>query len=727
MKLYSEQPYIYQKYLILSVLINTFFLLTANSSFAQGELSDSLIIRNYSSTNYYASSVNHSGLALPNNKMLFANDRGIIEYDGSDWRLFPIKDDSKVISLLYADSLIYVGGDDEFGYVKRNSDNNYIYTSLREHYKDTLELSSFFQIINIDKDIYFQSYEQIFRWDGDSLHAIDLVYAHIFEVDGRLIASQYGGGLFAIEHDKIIPLNVKFNYEMDAAFSILKTSVPNKYLICTSEKGLFELNTNDYSTKPWYTNASKLITKYGFYYGTLWLDSLYAGTTWDGNVIIFNEKGDVKKLIDKSTGITGKYLRELFIDNRNKLWITSDIGLSEIYWPKYDPLDHVTTYISKVSLNGKAIPIDVLTDSTIKEKSNIKLTFTTPGFDKEEVLYSYKLDGPKSNWSDWESENIKEYTQLTHGDYTFSVKSKTSTGLESPVYSLKINVFTPWFKTWWAYLLYVLIIVGLVSLVVWARTLRFKITNRRLESIISSRTNEILEKSNALAAANENLRVKNNELDNFVYRSSHDLIAPLKSLKGLIHIAQSDNPAPNQSEYLKHMENSVLKLEDFIKSILDFTTNNKTEATKIDVNIEHLINDITDELKYYDNAGGITLKKSLEKSVFKSDPKRLKIVLSNLMTNSVKYHNLKQSDPYIEIYTYENNGNSVIEVKDNGQGIKKEYLDNIFNMFFRASDNSEGSGLGLYIVKDTIHKLGGEIKVDSIYGEGTTFTIHLNN
>lgn len=710
---------------IFFVLI-TLFSHAFNHGYAQS-LSDSIIIRNYSSTNYFASSVNYSGRALPSNEILVANDRGLLVYDGSEWKLFPIKNDSKVISLYDENGIIYIGGDDEFGYMSKTKDQDYAYTSLRTQFKDSITLDKFFQVIKVKKDIYFQSYEQIFRWDGKYLHPINLTNAHIFNLNGEIIASQYGTGLFTIKDDVPYILNTTFKFEEDAAFSILKTSKPNIFLICTSDNGIYQLNTDNYSTKPTSSKASVLFKKYGFYYGTTWLDSLYASTTWDGSVVIFNENGDVKKFIDKSIGITGKYLRELFVDNRNKLWITSDVGLSEIYWPEYDPLTKVASFVNKVSINGNLMPLVAVADTLIKEKSNIKLNFSTPGFDKDEVFYSYKLDGLNNNWSDWESANIKEYTQLTGGGYTFYLKSKTSNGLQSPVTSIKINVLTPWYKTPWAFLVYFLLFAGLIFLVVWSRTLRFRIMNKRLETIISTRTKEIVEKSNELSAANESLKVKNNELDNFVYRSSHDLIAPLKSLKGLIHIAKSENPGENHLEYLKHMENSVLKLEDFIESILDFTTNIKTGISKVDVNIDELLNDITYELKYYDNAGGITLKKSIEKSVFQSDPKRLKIVLSNLMINSVKYHNLRQENPFVEVKTYENNGYSIIEVKDNGQGIKPEYLDNIFNMFFRASSNSEGSGLGLYIVKDTITKLGGNISVDSIYGEGTTFTIKLNN
>lgn len=689
---------------------------------------DSLIIKNFSSTNYLASSVNYTGLSLPDNTLLFANDRGLLTYDGTEWRLFPIKNDSKVISLLYGDSLIYVGGDDEFGYFERKGTNEFEYFSLREKVSDSLELSSFFQVISLNKDIYFQSYEGVFKWDGDSVQSVPISNAHIFNVQDKIIVSSYSEGLYGFNPDNsTFHINSSFKFETDAAFSILKTSQPNKYIVFTSDSGAYLLNTKNYSVSDWDTEASELFRRDGFYLGTYWLDSLYAATTWDGSVVIFNENGDVKNYIDKSKGITGKYLRELFIDNRNKIWVTSDVGLSEVYYPKFDTLREVFPRIARLSINDKSFATEVILDTLISENSNLKFSFVTPGFETDEILYSYKLDGLTNKWSQWNEVSSKEYTQLKGGTYTLNLKAKTNTGLVSKIVSYSFKILTPWYKTSWAYVLYTLIFIGIIALITWSRNLRLKILNNRLERIITSRTKEITEKSQALEIANETLKIKNQELDNFVYRSSHDLIAPLKSLKGLIHIAKSDNTDDIQLEYLKHMEKSVLKLEDFIKSILEFATNIKTTTQKVDVDLNEIIDDIAYELRYYENAKDIKLKKQLEVSHLNTEPKRLKIILSNLLTNAVKYHNYDQENPYVEVRAHENgNGETIIEIIDNGQGIKKEHVSNIFDMFFRANNSSDGSGLGLYIVKDMVERIDGTINVSSTFGKGTSFTLIFN-
>ena len=107
-----------------------------------------------------------------------------------------------------------------------------------------------------------------------------------------------------------------------------------------------------------------------------------------------------------------------------------------------------------------------------------------------------------------------------------------------------------------------------------------------------------------------------------------------------------------------------------------------------------------------------------------SDAYRLKVVFSNLISNAIKYHDLAKDKPYILISCDKNHGYH-INVEDNGIGIPEEHQSKIFDMFYRAHDRSEGSGLGLYIVKETLTKIGGQISVASEHGKGSTFSITL--
>jgi signal transduction histidine kinase len=111
---------------------------------------------------------------------------------------------------------------------------------------------------------------------------------------------------------------------------------------------------------------------------------------------------------------------------------------------------------------------------------------------------------------------------------------------------------------------------------------------------------------------------------------------------------------------------------------------------------------------------------------FYSDPKRISIFLNNFLSNAIKYQDPgKKKKSFVNIQVTQTKSYATITIEDNGVGIKKEYQSKIFNMFFRASENSFGSGLGLYIARQAVERLGGEIKVDSKLGIGTTFTINL--
>jgi signal transduction histidine kinase len=101
--------------------------------------------------------------------------------------------------------------------------------------------------------------------------------------------------------------------------------------------------------------------------------------------------------------------------------------------------------------------------------------------------------------------------------------------------------------------------------------------------------------------------------------------------------------------------------------------------------------------------------------------------LTNILSNSIKYSDRRKANRFIKVNATVSENNCAIAIEDNGLGIEEQYLDKIFDMYFRAHTSLKGTGLGLYIVKDTIERLGGSIKVESVPGKGTTFFIELPN
>lgn len=236
-----------------------------------------------------------------------------------------------------------------------------------------------------------------------------------------------------------------------------------------------------------------------------------------------------------------------------------------------------------------------------------------------------------------------------------------------------------------------------------------------------------------LRRQNEELVKINQELDSFVYSVSHNLRAPLMSVLGLLRLAQieverSENDTKILLSYFGMMEHSINKLDDTLKEILDYSRNARSEIKIEKVDLKDLLEDGFERLKYHE--GSDQIEKIIEvkdETLFYSDPYRLSVVLNNLISNAIKYRDVRKKNQYIKIQAHVTPAMARIEFSDNGIGISKELLNKIYDMFFRATEKSEGAGLGLYIVKETIDKLGGRISTISNLGLGTHFIIELPN
>ncbi|MBK5277670.1 MAG: HAMP domain-containing histidine kinase [Bacteroidia bacterium] len=236
---------------------------------------------------------------------------------------------------------------------------------------------------------------------------------------------------------------------------------------------------------------------------------------------------------------------------------------------------------------------------------------------------------------------------------------------------------------------------------------------------------KLIEQKNQVEKTNEKLSKANHEMDRFVYSVSHDISSPLKSIKGLIAISRLESEKENPS-YLNHIEASVQKLEDFVGEVLDHSRTNRKEVQLEDVNLKELTEDITENLKYLENFNTIRFTTELTDQSFQTDKFLIKAALGNLLSNAIKYQR-KRTDQIqeIKIKSWPNGGNMHIRISDNGEGIDTPYQDKIFEMFYRGTTNSTGSGLGLFIAKEAVEKLKGKIEFTTEYGVGSEFTISI--
>lgn len=227
-----------------------------------------------------------------------------------------------------------------------------------------------------------------------------------------------------------------------------------------------------------------------------------------------------------------------------------------------------------------------------------------------------------------------------------------------------------------------------------------------------------------LKQVERSLTQKNSELDNFVYKVSHDLRGPIASLLGLYNLAIMELKDKEALRYLELYNQQILRLNNIVLSLIDLTRIKEQAIKKEKINFSSLTDQCVDSLKYMQSPGAVKVIKSIniEFPVY-SDHNLWNTILQNLLENGIKYARPNvPSYVNVDIQTTPDN-QLLVGVSDNGVGIDAQFHDQIYDMFFRANDDVSGSGLGLYIVKSAVEKMNGSISFSSRRNKGTTFKI----
>lgn len=176
------------------------------------------------------------------------------------------------------------------------------------------------------------------------------------------------------------------------------------------------------------------------------------------------------------------------------------------------------------------------------------------------------------------------------------------------------------------------------------------------------------------------------------------------------------------------MHERIQNMDLLIKEVIDFSRNARQEISKEKFELRPVVQKILDDLKFMGPVDKMVLKLKINPDMeVITDPARLKMLLNNLISNAFKYADRQKEICEIEIGAEVENQHVTLWIKDNGQGIDPEQQQKIFNMFYRASEDSSGSGLGLYIVREIVTRLNGTIQLKSALGQGSTFTLRLPN
>ena len=244
--------------------------------------------------------------------------------------------------------------------------------------------------------------------------------------------------------------------------------------------------------------------------------------------------------------------------------------------------------------------------------------------------------------------------------------------------------------------------------------------NKELQNLNSSLENTV-------AARTKELQKSNEELDTFLYQSSHALRRPVVQVKGLVQIARMSPTQQELGQLFNKIESSANGMDLMLRKLSMVSEMDLTNNDRETIDFHHIIAEVTEPLKQAIQAKNIKL--SLEqdfKPPYVEDPTLIKILFRNLIENAVLYQpDSANKEGIIRISVKEKSKELKLQVFDNGIGIDENALANIFNMFSVATDRTKGYGLGLYLVKKVIEKLQGSIEVDSRKNESTLFSITL--
>jgi signal transduction histidine kinase len=225
---------------------------------------------------------------------------------------------------------------------------------------------------------------------------------------------------------------------------------------------------------------------------------------------------------------------------------------------------------------------------------------------------------------------------------------------------------------------------------------------------------------------NTELEKLNKELNSIFYSITHDFRSPVLAVKGLIELVKmSFESHPQMDYFLNLISDTIDKLDNQIIEIYNFVKNSNVELQIAAVNLVEIINEIFNTHKHSVDYP-IELKIDIvENATFYTDVYRLKIILNNLISNAVKYS--RDNYAYVEVKATINEAQVFLSVSDNGEGIKKNLQERVFEIYYRASKKPGGTGLGLFICAEAVKKMSGSIELESVPNVGSTFKVNLPN
>lgn len=526
------------------------------------------------------------------------------------------------------------------------------------------------------------------------------------DIRGNIVAGTHSGGLSVITPDSVF--SYKLEYNRGVLIFNIHVDNENRYWLSTNI-GLYVFQNGQFRKVPFQANF-KTETFFDFLPDreqNVWL-STNLGIVRVSAVqlveFVAQQRSAVDaELFDHSDGMAN---RECTGSTRSTLmpsgevWVPTIEGIATI-----DPLEiYHNMALPRVAVTQLLVDNEeVLATRPVVQpgKFRYEIAFASSSYiAPDKVKFRYQLSGVDKGWITTTASRV-EYTNLSPGDYTFQVMASNNSDVwsrEVASFSFVVQPFL--YETWWFKALMAVVGIFVVYFIfVW-----------RVRHVW---------------AINRELRKLNEELDRFVYSASHDLRAPLTSILGLARIAKA-SPLPEDKDKCTDMiERSAEKLDGFISDIIDYSRNQRQEIVLQEIDVREELESVVEGIRYRDEKGRVECHISTSVKTMTTDVRRLRVVLKNILANAFIYHDYTKENPYVHVDCWEEGNKIAMSIADNGLGIKEESLPNIFKMFYRGHADSKGSGLGLYIAKENVEKIGGEIRVASKQGVGTAFTVML--
>ncbi|MCK5820512.1 MAG: hypothetical protein KAH17_01455 [Bacteroidales bacterium] len=404
----------------------------------------------------------------------------------------------------------------------------------------------------------------------------------------------------------------------------------------------------------------------------------------------------------------------------------------------FKPEDHIVppvraeVVLSDFYLSNEIIDVlpETFLDSSLFVKKKVTLSwsdnafgigFVFPDFGgPSNIIFEYMLEGFDTDWmSTSKNSRSASFTNIPPGEYEFRVRAQNADNLaKSEFASLRIRILRPFWKKWWAYSLYVLILAGSII-----SYIRIKIYNTEkekayLETLVHERTEE-------LALLNKNK-------DRFFSIVAHDIKSPLISLLRFTEIVMKRYNKLSEEERLS----SITEINKSLNSSYKYLTNlldwsriqiGRFEYNPRQINLKKIIDQQINYLHINASGKDVQLISEIGNSIFvHADYEMISIVFSNLLSNGIKF---SKRGGKVTIRSYIEQEQIFIVIEDNGIGMDPEQVKNLFHIDkisrTRGTENEDGTGLGLILCKDLMEKNYGDLHVESASGAGSRFVVSL--